>query len=87
MDDDTLPGATGKPDWHNEGQGRWIVTLPNGHTGVVGFTASNEKWQAVVSMDGKTKASKLFNDFKRCIGWAERELYPRPTAWDRIKAV
>lgn len=84
MDEDDLPGAQEKPDWRREGQGRWTITLPNGHAAAVSY---DEKWQAVVSMDGKAKVSKLFTDFNKCIAWAERELYPRPTAWDRIKAV
>lgn len=84
--DDDLLVAPEKPDWRREGKGVWAVRLSNGNYATVTYNDPLENWRAEVLRDNKTR-SKVLKNFNRCVAWAERELFPRRTAWDRIKSV
>jgi hypothetical protein len=85
--DDDLPGAREKPDWRRGDKGVWVVRLPNGDRATVTYSEEWENWIAEVYLNGKTKKSRPIKDFQKCLAWAERALFPRPTAWDRIRSV
>lgn len=85
-DEDLFPEPQEKPDWRRESKGIWAVRLPNGDAATVSYSDPMGSWRADVLRNGK-KTTRSNKDFNKCVAWAQRELFPRPTAWDRIRAV
>lgn len=81
IDDEDFPE---KPDWHRKGQ-TWVIRLPNGDHGTISY--DGDGWTAMVVRDRKVRVSRVYKVFARAIAWSNKELFPRLTAWDRVKAV
>ena len=89
-DDDWLKPRE-KPDWRLAGKGIWTLSLSTGDKATVTpqdpGTLKAPGWVATVCKNGKTKKPRVFASHSKAIAWAEREIYGRPTAWDRLKSV
>lgn len=99
MSDDDLPELPPKPDWHRGDKGIWTTRLADGRHAHVEYgdhpnptkkfptKVALETWRATIVTFKGTIYSKPFKSFNQCIAWAEKELFPPRTAWDRIRAV